>query len=215
MNGMNIDGVIKGLKCLSGEVVKCKTCEYYEGGLGCRSRVCADAVNLLQKLLKKQEAEIKRLKRPDCEHAEHDGLGCLGYCGCKQDDEPIESCKRCKKYTGNIAEAAMWETIKETPNKITAVLKVTATAEFFDDEASEETVRYVVEQDLEGAGFDVDVALLKEQEAVEPKVSSAEQRCGNCNKVIEMDGWQSCPWCGKRIDWKGWWKKNDTHDQNT
>ena len=57
--------------------------------------------------------------------------------------------------------------------------------------------------------------LLKEREAVEPKVSSSEQRCGNCNKVIEMDGWKSCPWCGKRIDWKGWWKKNDTRNQDT
>ena len=59
------------------------------------------------------------------------------------------------------------------------------------------------------------VTLLKEQEAVEPRVSTAEQRCGHCNKVIEMDGWQSCPWCGKRIDWKGWWKKNGTRNQNS
>ena len=56
---------------------------------------------------------------------------------------------------------------------------------------------------------------LKEQEAVEPRVSTAEQRCGHCNKVIEMDGWQSCPWCGKRIDWKGWWKKNGTRNQDS
>ena len=56
------------------------------------------------------------------------------------------------------------------------------------------------------------LALLKEQEAVEPKVSSADQRCGNCNKVIEMDGWKACPWCGKIIDWKRWWDKNGTHD---
>ena len=53
-------------------------------------------------------------------------------------------------------------------------------------------------------------ALLEEQEAVEPKVSCTEQRCGNCNKVIEMDGWIACPWCGKRIDWESWWKKNDS-----
>ena len=53
-------------------------------------------------LLKEQEAEIKRLKRPDCEHANHDGAGCLGYCGCEQDDEPIDACKQCEKYTGNI-----------------------------------------------------------------------------------------------------------------
>lgn len=44
--------------------------------------------------------------------------------------------------------------------------------------------------------------LLKEQEAVKPRVSSVEQRCGNCNKVIEMDGWKACPWCGKPILWE-------------
>lgn len=50
--------------------------------------------------------------------------------------------------------------------------------------------------------------LLKKQKAVEPKVSSTEQRCGNCNKVIEMDGWIACPWCGKPIAWNEWWNKN-------
>lgn len=49
------------------------------------------------------------LYEPDCEYAEHDGIGCLGYCGCAQDDEPIESCKRCEKYTGNVYEEAKWE----------------------------------------------------------------------------------------------------------
>ena len=47
--------------------------------------------------------------KPDCVHAEHDGIGCLGYCGCTQDDEPIESCKRCEKYTGNVYEAVKWD----------------------------------------------------------------------------------------------------------
>lgn len=46
------------------------------------------------------------------------------------------------------------------------------------------------------------IALLKEQEAVRPRVSCVEQRCGNCNKVIEMDGWKVCPWCGKPILWE-------------
>lgn len=46
------------------------------------------------------------------------------------------------------------------------------------------------------------LALLKEQEAVKPRVSTVEQRCGNCNKVIEMDGWKACPWCGKPILWE-------------
>lgn len=46
------------------------------------------------------------------------------------------------------------------------------------------------------------LALLKEQEAVKPRISCVEQRCGNCNKVIEMDGWKVCPWCGKPILWE-------------
>ena len=50
--------------------------------------------------------------------------------------------------------------------------------------------------------------LLKEQEPVAPNVSSTEQRCGNCNKIIEMDGWIACPWCGKPIAWNEWWNKN-------
>ena len=58
------------------------------------------------------------------------------------------------------------------------------------------------------------IALLKEQEAVKPKVSCTEQRCGNCNKVIEMDGWKACPWCGKMIDWERWWNENGTHDNS-
>jgi len=52
------------------------------------------------------------------------------------------------------------------------------------------------------------LAILKEQEAIKPKITSAEQRCGNCNKVIEMDGWKSCPWCGKPIAWSEWWTEN-------
>lgn len=56
--------------------------------------------------------------------------------------------------------------------------------------------------------IDDTLILLKEHDAIEPRVSSVEQRCGNCNKVIDMDGWKACPWCGKLIDWEGWWSKN-------
>lgn len=52
--------------------------------------------------------------------------------------------------------------VKDKPNKVTTTLKVVVTGEFYDDEASEETLQYCVEQDLEDAGFDVDVELLKE-----------------------------------------------------
>ena len=55
------------------------------------------------------------------------------------------------------------------PNKIIATLKVVVIGEFYDDEACEETVRYLVEQDLEDVGFDVDVKLLKEQEPMTPE----------------------------------------------
>ena len=91
--------VIKGLElCREG---RCHSgCPYNDITVGCRKKLDADAISLL----KEQEAEIEHLKRPDCEHAEHDGIGCLGYCGCTQDDEPIESCKRCEKYTGNVYE---------------------------------------------------------------------------------------------------------------
>ena len=51
--------------------------------------------------------------------------------------------------------------------------------------------------------YNMAVNLLKEQEAVKPRVSCVEQRCGNCNKIIEMDGWIACPWCGKPIKWEG------------
>jgi hypothetical protein len=50
----------------------------------------------------KEAKDVWNRRHPDCEHAEWDGTGCLGYCGCTQDDEPIEACKRCRKYTGNI-----------------------------------------------------------------------------------------------------------------
>lgn len=59
-------------------------------------------------VIEEQQAEIARLKAiinhdPDCANAEHDSGGCLGYSG-SHDDEPIESCKKCEKYTGNTAK---------------------------------------------------------------------------------------------------------------
>ena len=103
-------------------------------------------------------------------------------------------------------------TTKETPNKITAVLKVTATAEFFDDEASEETLRYCVEQDLEDAGFEVDVSLLKEHEAVEPKQVDLYGKeewwglvcvCPDCKAewMSNKDDTHFCPNCGGKVKW--------------
>lgn len=50
---------------------------------------------------------------------------------------------------------------KDKPNKMTATLKVVITGEFYDDEASEETLRYYAEQALEDAGFDVKVSVVR------------------------------------------------------
>ena len=77
--------------------------------------------------------------------------------------------------------------MKDEPNNVTATLKVVVTGVFYDDDATEETLRYVVEQDLEDAGFEVDVSLLKEQEPIEPSIcgtpggySSWWYLCGKC-----------------------------------
>lgn len=52
--------------------------------------------------------------------------------------------------------------IKDKPNKIRAKLIVEVEAEFYDNESSEETLRYCVEQDLEDAGMNViDVSVLQ------------------------------------------------------
>lgn len=62
MNVMSIDEVINGLKCISGDVVDCKTCGCHECDFGCKSKICVNAINLLQKLLKKQEARVMTLE---------------------------------------------------------------------------------------------------------------------------------------------------------
>lgn len=93
---------------------------------------------------------------------------------------------------------------KDKPNKVTAKLRVVVTGEFYDDEATEETLRYCVEQDLEDAGFDVDVELLKEQDAVEPKVIGENgfghpvHACGKCGHLI-TESMNYCSWCGCKV----------------
>ena len=58
-----------------------------------------------------------------------------------------------------------WEksmNVKEKPNKVRAKLIIDVEAEYYDDESSEETLRYCVEQDLEDSGFNViDVSVMK------------------------------------------------------
>lgn len=92
--------VIEALGCIVGQKRSCEGCPYsiavtpdlggFSYGYCAKSNVVKDAIALL-----------KEHEKPDCEHAEHDGIGCLGYAGCTQDDEPIDICKVCRKYTGN------------------------------------------------------------------------------------------------------------------
>ena len=96
--------------------------------------------------------------------------------------------------------------LKTEPNKVTAVLRVVATGEFYDDEASEETLRYCVEQGLEDAGFDVDVAILKEQEVVESIIMDhivfgTSRKCSKCNGYLFPAG-RYCPHCGRSVKWE-------------
>ena len=101
----------------------------------------------------------------------------------------------------------------EEAKKVTATLKVVATGEFFDNEASEETVRFFVEQYLEDSGFDVEVKLLKEQEErkgnyVPCKVKTPTgkwngEKCSVCGtKYIGSapHQWKFCPDCGAKME---------------
>lgn len=92
-----METVINCLRLCDGRAVYmghgCEKCSYLDGtesGEKCIEHLHADALALL-----------KEHGKPDCEHAEHDGIGCLGYAGCSQDDEPIDACKTCREYTGN------------------------------------------------------------------------------------------------------------------
>lgn len=93
--------------------------------------------------------------------------------------------------------------MKDKPNRVTTVLKVVVTGEFYDDDATEETLRYAVEQDLEDTGFDVDVSLLKEQEAVSPRYTPRDiysYECGICREPFDRTA-KYCPGCGRPVKW--------------
>lgn len=97
----DIEKVIKTYECCKNPWNRrCEECPIEKDC--CHDGLPTFAIKDALELLKEQEAVIEQLKRPDCEHANHDGAGCLGYCGCEQDDEPIDACKQCEKYTGNI-----------------------------------------------------------------------------------------------------------------
>ena len=68
-------------------------------------------------------------------------------------------------------------TIREEPHKITAHLDVTITGRFHDDEASEETVRQCLEEELNELWEDVEVRLIKDDKSAENIISI---HCKDC-----------------------------------
>lgn len=76
--------------------------------------------------------------------------------------------------------------VMDKPNKIKAKLTVEVEAEFYDNESSEETLRYCVEQDLEDDGFNiidvsVDDTMRNLRVKIEQLVENFENGIGNRN----------------------------------
>ena len=94
---MTRDEVMKALECISGTLVWCDECPYGDNRYGgvCKVMAARDALALLK-------AEQRKV---DCNAANRDAAGCLGYGYSDNDDEPIDVCKRCEQYTGNAEEA--------------------------------------------------------------------------------------------------------------
>ena len=96
MGDKSRETVIKALECCifrhPDDKLRCVSCPYKDPESYCLNRLKMDALELL----KAQET-----KKPNCEAANHDGGGCLGYGHSESDDEPIEACKDCIMYTGN------------------------------------------------------------------------------------------------------------------
>ena len=45
------------------------------------------------------------------------------------------------------------------------------------------------------------IALLREQEPVEPWSAAWSYLCGKCKKPLRERAFSYCPWCGRRIKW--------------
>lgn len=76
--------------------------------------------------------------------------------------------------------------VMNNPNKVKAKLIVEVEAEFYDNESSEETLRYCVEQDLEDDGFNiidvsVDDTMRNLRVKIEQFVENFENSIGNRN----------------------------------
>lgn len=87
----------------------------------------------------------------------------------------------------------------DKPNTVSGVFKVKASAEFYDDEATVETLRSFIEDALED--YDADVAVLKKEYPIAPEWDGKSMlwRCGQCGAGLED---LYCSHCGRKVDWE-------------
>ncbi len=72
--------------------------------------------------------------------------------------------------------------IMDEPRRVTGVYRITA--EFYDEEATAETLRYALEQDLIDAGYEVDVAV----QGQEGKTGMIPEPMKDADELIAYDG---------------------------
>lgn len=85
-------------------------------------------------------------------------------------------------------------------NLVRGVFEVRASAEFYDDEATVETLRNYIEQLFEDAELDAGVKVLRKQMPLKP-VQDGDAlfwRCGQCGAPVAD---LYCPHCGREVNW--------------
>lgn len=92
--------------------------------------------------------------------------------------------------------------VMDKPNTVRGVFEVRASAEFYDDEATVETLRNYIEQLFEDAELDAGVKVLRKQMPLEPVQEMISDaifwRCGQCGALV-TDIY--CPHCGRKVNW--------------
>ena len=92
--------------------------------------------------------------------------------------------------------------VKDRPNTVCGVFEVKASAEFYDDEATVETLRNYIEQLFEDAELDAGVKVLRKQMPLKPVQEMISDaifwRCGQCGAhVTDL----YCQHCGRKVKW--------------
>lgn len=93
--------------------------------------------------------------------------------------------------------------VKDKPNTVRGVFEVRASAEFYDDEATVETLRSCIEQIFDDYDLNADVRVLRKQMPLKPVQEMIGDalfwRCGQCGAHV-TDVY--CQHCGRKVDWE-------------